>query len=107
MYNPANMVVIDSHAKFETFYSNTEVVTDCSSITLLNQGNCTIRIDNGADLTPGMGVAISVDVSGGLPRLNQKIVVHFSDDAPKTAAKIQKLLVARTFIESACLNIGL
>ena len=92
---------IDFDIEFETLVeNNTQLQTNCASVTLLNQGNCSINVNNSVDISAGGSMTISY--SGyGIPRLRNSISVMFNSDNTVTP-KVQKLLITRTLIKTVC-----
>lgn len=92
---------IDYDIEFETLVeNNTQLQTNCASITLLNQGNCSVNVNNSVAISAGGSMSISL--SGfGIPRLRNPISVVFNADNI-ASPKVQKLLITRTLIKTVC-----
>jgi len=92
---------IDYDFEFETVYKSAQITTDCTAITILNQGNCSILIDNNGTIPAGGGMAVTLDCSFGIPRLSRRINIVFLDDNTVTP-QVCQVSVTRTIIKSIC-----
>jgi hypothetical protein len=93
------MPYVDFDFDSEIVRESKEVHTNCASVSILNQGNCTLILDNNTLIPAGGGLNVSYN-GYGIPRLTRRLAFMFKDD--NTETKVSQVLVVRTIIKSIC-----
>lgn len=99
--SPSKVNYVDYDFDYEVLTKSQEYETNCAAITLLNQGNCSITLNNNAVIAIGGGLSISLDGGLGIPRLRRKLSIIFNDDNT-TTPRVRAVAITRTLILSIC-----
>jgi hypothetical protein len=91
---------IDYDFDFDTIRESKLIHTDCAAITILNQGNCTVSIDNNGSIPVNGGLVVLYQ-GFGIPRLTRKVNIVFQDDNT-AATQVKEVSIVRTIIKSVC-----